>query len=126
MHDVAHARARLRREEFAKRHDAHEALLFVQDVHVVERLEFAARLLPQIRNRFVDRHLGADAGEAGAHEAPGLVLGVSEERVYFLARRVVEKRQEAVPFGHGRGFLNQVSGVVRREHAHPGAPSARG
>ena len=51
---------------------------------------------------------------------PNLEIGVGEQRAHFLARRVVQRGQQAVALLGGRR-LHHVDGVVGRQDAHPRA-----
>jgi hypothetical protein len=90
LHDVGDELLWLRREQVAKRHDAHQPLLAVEDVRDVDRLELRARLPPQVEQGLVGGHVRAQPGKARRHEATGLVLGVREQREHFFARRIIE------------------------------------
>ena len=117
-HHVAHARVGLGGEELAERDDADEPLLGVEHVDVVDRLDALARGAPQVGDRLVDRHVGAQAHVARAHQAAGLVLGVGEQRRHLAAGRRVERGEQRLAL-LGLGRLHGVGGVVRRELPHP-------
>src|SRR6185295_20019770 len=117
-HDLAHALVRLRNEQLAERADAEQALLGVERVGVINRLEAAERLALQIANRFVDTHVWSNARETRAHQAAGRVLRVSQQRGYLVPRRRVEQVEPTVTLLDGDA-LQEVRSVVGREHAQP-------
>ena len=66
-------------EELSERYHPDQTLLGIEDVHIVDRLDTFARLLMEITDGFVSRHVRAHAGKTRAHEAPRFVLRVCQE-----------------------------------------------
>jgi hypothetical protein len=93
VHHVSHPSARLRRKELPERHHTQKLLVLVQNVNVIERLELPARLLPQVSNRLIHRHVRSDTREPRAHQPARCVLLVGEECVHLFFRRLVEQRK---------------------------------
>ena len=61
---------------------------------------------------------GRKRAKRGIHQAAGFVLLVRQQGNHFFARRLIEQGQQPVaPFWSS--FLDQVSGIVGREYAHP-------
>ena len=121
VHDVPHGLVGRRRKELAERDHADEPLLAVEHVDVVDGLEALARLPAQVGDRLVDAHVGPQPRVARVHEPAGLVLLVGQQRGDFLARRLVEHREQPLALLLGR-LLDDVGGVVRGQEPHPGAP----
>ena len=95
----------------------------VEDVDVVEGLEVLARLAPQVADRLVDGHVRAQPGEARAHQAAGVVLGVGEQRGDLGPAGGVEQREQALALlGRHLLLLQDVGGVVGGEQAQPEPP----
>ena len=123
-HDLGDGHFRIGAEQVAKRHDAEQALRGIEHVRDVDRLDLRAGLAAQIQQRLVGRHLGPQARVARRHQAAGFVLGVLEQREHFLARRIVEQREQRRAIGLA-GLLDHVGDVVGLEQAHPLAALAR-
>ena len=104
------------REQLAEGNHPEQVLLGVEDVDVVDGLELVAGLAAEVADRLVDRHVRPDAGEARAHQAAGVVLGVGHQGAHLAAGGVVEQREELVPTLL-RDLLEDVDRVVGGEGA---------
>ena len=92
--------------------DAHEPALAVENVEVVDRLH-EVRLLADLRDRFSDRHIGAQAHEVGRHFRAARVFFVGAQKGDVL---LVFAREQLFDFlGDFRiDFVEQVDAVVGR------------
>lgn len=123
-HEVADEAVPIGCEEVAEGGDAEEALVFVEDVAVVDGFEVGG-LAAEVTDGFVGSHFGTEAGEAGGHEAAGGVLFIGEEGGDFASGGFVEEAEEVGPAFFG-GELDEVGGVVGGELADPEAVDAVG
>jgi hypothetical protein len=120
-HHVADVRLGLGREELPERDDADQGAVGSEDVEVADDLPELARLLAEVQDRLVDRHVDPEPPVAWVHQAAGDVLGVGEERRDLAVRREIEHREQDAPLLLG-GFLDEVGRVVGLEQAQPVAP----
>ena len=105
-------------EHVAERHHAEQALIGIEDVGGVDRLDLVAGLALQVADRLARGHVRAEARIARAHQTAGFVLGVREERGDLLAGRRIEQREQHSPLVLGN-LLDHVGDVVGLEQAHP-------
>ena len=122
-HDVAHALPGVRVEQLPERHHADQALIGLEHVAVVDRLDLLAALLPEVGHRLVHRHLRPQAREARVHQPARAVFGIRQEPSHLVARRLVEQGEQRIPFERRR-CLNQVGRIVGREEPNPRAALA--
>jgi hypothetical protein len=122
-HDVADPLLSRGGHQPAQGNDAQQALIGIEHVGIVNRL-YLLRLTAQIRDCLIHGHIRPQPRETRAHQAAGIVFGVSQQGYDFTAVVIVEEGEEIGSLLLG-SLLDDVRGIIGRKQAHPDAALVR-
>ncbi len=95
-------------------------LVGIHNKDVIHGFFSSARVSAQVADRFVNRHIRAQARITRVHQSAGLVLRVDKQALDFPSHRLIEQQQKIFAFIAG-SFLDQVGSIIGSQHAHPQA-----